>query len=150
MADSVAADRHTERGIIDMSLRGFATINYWTDDLAAASRWYAEVLGIEPYFEVPGGYIEFRFGDYQQELGLVNRAYAPEGVSTTAGGVVTYWHVDDIDAALARLIELGATLRAPPRDRGKGFVTATVTDPFDNILGIMFNPHYREMLDARK
>jgi len=131
-------------------LRGFATINYWTDDLAAASAWYAKVLGVEPYFEVPGGYIEFRFGDYSQELGLVNRAYAPEGTLTTSGGVVTYWHTDDIEAEVARLVGLGATLREEPRDRGKGFITATVTDPFDNILGIMYNPHYREMLDKRE
>jgi len=32
-------------------LRGFATINYWADDLDTAKRWYAELLGIEPYFE---------------------------------------------------------------------------------------------------
>jgi predicted enzyme related to lactoylglutathione lyase len=130
-------------------LRGFATMNYWTDDLAAATRWYTEVLGVEPYFEVPGGYVEFRFGDYQQELGLVNRAYAPEGTSTTAGGVVAYWHVDDVDAALRRLTALGATIREHPRDRGHGFVTATVTDPFDNVLGVMFNPHYVDVLGKK-
>jgi len=32
-------------------LRGFATINYWTDDMEAAKRWYSELLGVEPYFE---------------------------------------------------------------------------------------------------
>lgn len=25
---------------------------------------------------------------------------------------------------------------------GQGFVTASVTDPFGNVLGIMYNPHY--------
>ena len=35
-------------------LRGFATINYWTDDIEAAKRWYAELLAVEPYFERPG------------------------------------------------------------------------------------------------
>jgi catechol 2,3-dioxygenase-like lactoylglutathione lyase family enzyme len=35
-------------------LRGFATINFWADDLTAAKSWYAELLGIEPYFELPG------------------------------------------------------------------------------------------------
>jgi catechol 2,3-dioxygenase-like lactoylglutathione lyase family enzyme len=35
-------------------LRGFATINYWTDDMEAATRWYAELLGIQPYFQRPG------------------------------------------------------------------------------------------------
>ena len=32
-------------------LRGFATVNYWADDLQAAKEWYSELLGIDPYFE---------------------------------------------------------------------------------------------------
>jgi predicted enzyme related to lactoylglutathione lyase len=130
-------------------LRGNATTNYWTDDLAAAKKWYSELLGIEPYFEVPGGYAEFRLGDYQQELGLIDRTFAPDGTATRSGGVVAYWHVDDVAAALDRLVSLGATVREQPRDRGQGFITATVTDPFDNILGIMFNPHYLDVLATR-
>jgi predicted enzyme related to lactoylglutathione lyase len=130
-------------------LRGNATTNYWTDDLAAAKKWYSELLGIEPYFEVPGGYAEFRLGDYQQELGLIDRTFAPDGTATRSGGVVAYWHVDDVDVALDRLVSLGATVREQPRDRGQGFITATVTDPFDNILGIMFNPHYLDVLATR-
>ncbi|WP_245928636.1 hypothetical protein [Murinocardiopsis flavida] len=31
-----------------------------------------------------------------------------------------------------------------------GYVTASVVDPFGNILGIMYNPHYLEILAARK
>jgi hypothetical protein len=27
-----------------------------------------------------------------------------------------------------------------------GFITASVVDPFGNILGIMYNPHYLEVL----
>lgn len=57
-------------------LRGFATVNYWADDLETAKGWYVELLGAEPYFERPG-YYEFRVGDYQHELGLVDRRYAP-------------------------------------------------------------------------
>jgi len=126
-------------------LRGLTTISYWTDDLTAARRWYAELLGIEPYFEVEG-YAEFRLGDYQHELGLVDRRFAPPGSSTGAGGAVVYWAVDDVEATLARLVALGATPHEPPRDRGHGFVTATVVDPFDNLLGIMHNPHYLEVV----
>jgi catechol 2,3-dioxygenase-like lactoylglutathione lyase family enzyme len=32
----------------DAMLRGLATINYWTDDMEAAKRWYLELLGVEP------------------------------------------------------------------------------------------------------
>jgi catechol-2,3-dioxygenase len=44
------------------------------DDLEAAKRWYAQLLGIEPYFQRPG-YYEFRIGDYQHELGLIDSKY---------------------------------------------------------------------------
>lgn len=50
---------------------------------------------------------------------------------------------------VARLLAMGATEHEPPQDRGAGFVTATVVDPFGNLLGVMYNPHYVEIL-ARK
>jgi catechol 2,3-dioxygenase-like lactoylglutathione lyase family enzyme len=54
-------------------LRGMSTINLWAEDLSSATRWYTELLGVEPYFtsEAAGrgpGYVEFRIGDYQHEL----------------------------------------------------------------------------------
>lgn len=60
------------------TLRGLATVNFYAADLEAAKHWYTEFLGIEPYFNVPG-YTEFRIGDYQQELGIIDSNYAPEG-----------------------------------------------------------------------
>ena len=57
---------------------------------------------------------------------------------------------DDVEAALARLLDMGATQHEAPRDRGEKFITATVIDPFGNILGIMENPHYLEVLRATK
>lgn len=34
-------------------------------------------------------------------------------------------------------------------ERGPGFVTASVIDPFGNILGIMFNQHYLDILATK-
>jgi predicted enzyme related to lactoylglutathione lyase len=130
-------------------LRGLTTVNYRVDDMDAAVAWYTELLGVEPYFKNPGGdapaaYVEFRIGDYQHELGLIDTRYRPtEGI----GGVVTYWAVDDVQAAFDRLLELGATEHGKPTARGEGFNTATVIDPFGNVLGVMENPHYMDMLD---
>jgi predicted enzyme related to lactoylglutathione lyase len=132
-------------------LRGFATVNYWTDDVEAAKRWYSELLGVEPYFERPGpdgrpAYAEFRIGDYQHELGLVDRAWAPPDASTEPGGALMYWHVDDIEAAFEKLLSMGAEEYQPITPRGdQGFVTAAVLDPFGNVLGVMQNPHYVEI-----
>ncbi|GLX93743.1 VOC family protein [Herbidospora sp. NBRC 101105] len=126
-------------------LRGPATITFWADDLKAATEWYTEVLGIEPYFAVPG-YVEFRIGDHLAELGLADSRYAPGGAPDRPGGAVVHWHVDDVAESLDRLLKLGATPHLPLTDRGEGFVTAAVADPFGNVLGVMYNPHYLEML----
>ncbi|HEY1014861.1 MAG TPA: VOC family protein [Herpetosiphonaceae bacterium] len=129
-------------------LRGLTTVSFWADDLAAARAWYGELLGMEPYY-VRDGYIEFRIGDYQHELGIIDRRYQPAGAPAVPGGAVLYWHVDDIEAALARLLALGAAPHLPVTEHGPGFVTASVVDPFGNLLGVMFNQHYLDMLAAR-
>lgn len=134
-------------------LRGIATISLWADDLEAAKDWYAELLGIPPYFSVPGpdgraGYYEFRIGDYEHELGLIDARFRPGGTQGGPGGAIVYWHVDDLDAAVERLLAMGARVHEKTTERGEGtgFVTASVVDPFGNILGVMSNPHYLEIL----
>ncbi|WP_206796640.1 VOC family protein [Amycolatopsis sp. MtRt-6] len=128
-------------------LRGMATVTYYAEDHQAAKAWYTEFLGVEPYFEVPG-YFEFRIGDYQHEFGVIDRKHAPF-THTEPGGEVVRWHVDDLEATFARLLELGATEYEPIIERGPGFVTASVVDPFGNVLGIMTNAHYLAMLAER-
>jgi hypothetical protein len=58
---------------------------------------------VEPYFssEAAGrgpGYVEFRIGDYQHELGIIDRRFAPPGLAAGPGGALVYWHVDDVAA----------------------------------------------------
>lgn len=132
-------------------LRGLSTLRFHAADLEAAKRWYTELLGLAPYFERPG-YIEFRFGDHQHELGILDsrfRGQLDQGAAATQpGGAVMYWHVDDLDAALAHAQALGAQVLEPVRQFGDGYVGASVVDPFGNILGLMFNRHYLEMLNG--
>lgn len=132
------------------TLRGITTVSYFAADHAAAKQWYIDFLGVEPYFERPG-YVEFRLGDYQHELGIIDSRYVPgtESINGRAG-VVVYWHVDDVDAVLKKAVSMGAQPLEAPQDRGQGFITATVVDPFGNILGLMNNPHYLDMLAAHK
>jgi predicted enzyme related to lactoylglutathione lyase len=136
-------------------LRGMATVNFWAADMKAAKKWYTELLGIEPYFQRPNAenpaYIEFRLGDYQHEFGIIDRKYAPKDPGDgTPGGAIVLWHVDDIHAAWEKLLSAGATEYDPITVRGPGFTTASVVDPFGNILGIMYNQHYLDMLDGTK
>jgi len=134
--------------------RGFATISFYADDLAAARDWYSELLDTKPYFAfpeapAPPAYIEFRIGDDEDELGFIDRRYAPAGASGSPGGAVMFWHVDDLPGTLAKLLAMGATEYEPLTPRTSGFVTASVVDPFGNVLGIMHNPHYVQILAAR-
>jgi predicted enzyme related to lactoylglutathione lyase len=103
------------------------------------------VLGIDAYYHVPG-YVEFSVGPYEAELGIIDAKYAPEGGNVAGGGYIQ-WAVDDVAATLARLLELGATLYQPVIERGSGFNTAVVIDPFGNLLGFMENPHFEEILE---
>jgi len=131
-------------------LRGLTTVSFFADDLTAARDWYTQLLGIEPYFVRPAegtpAYVEFRIGDYQHELGIVDSRFAAGGRPGRPGGAVVYWHVDDVRASVERLLALGATVHEKPVERGPGFVTASVVDPFGNILGVMYNQHYLEVL----
>jgi predicted enzyme related to lactoylglutathione lyase len=135
-----------------MGMRGFGTLNIWADDVRAAAEWYTEFLGIEPYFEQasPEGrpaYIEFRIGDYVAELGIIDRRYAPAAAASGPGGAIMHWHVDDLETTVERLLSMGAEGYEPITPRGdRGFVTASVVDPFGNVLGVMSNPHYLDVL----
>lgn len=127
-------------------LRGMATVSFWADDHPAAVAWYTDLLGIEPYYVREGGYAEFRIGDLEAELGIIDSSWAPGGARPGPGGAVLLWAVDDIDATFADLLARGAVVYEPLIDRGEGFRTASVVDPFGNILGIMRNPHYLEQV----
>ncbi len=129
-------------------LRGPATYNLYSADMPAAVDWYSELFGDRPYFRRPEGgptaYAEWRVGDDLTEVGVIDAAWAPYPTGSPSGAVL-HWAVDDLDVAYARLLQLGATALQPPTPRGEGFVTASVVDPFGNVLGIMTNPHYAEV-----
>jgi predicted enzyme related to lactoylglutathione lyase len=134
-----------------IKLRGLSTVSFYADDHEKAIKWYAEILGMEPYFSVHG-YSEFRLGDFQHELGIIDGKYAPKDSAKEVGGAIAYWHVDDLQKTLDLLISKGAKLYEPIIDRSGGkmaFVTASVIDPFGNVLGIMTNEHYLEILNKK-
>lgn len=101
-------------------------------DLDAAKAWYTSVLDVEPYFDEPF-YVGFSVAGYELALD-------PDG--SVEDGPVTYWGVPDCDAAWDRLLNAGANAREPVREVGGGIRVATVTDPSENVVGIIENPHF--------
>ncbi len=112
---------------------GLRTALYYAPDLERAKAWYREVLGIEPYVDEQF-YVGFKVGE--SELGL-----DPNGEDTPGGnaGVVAFWSVTDVAAAVERLVGLGATRRSAMQEMDS-ICVATVFDPFGNILGLIRYP----------
>lgn len=115
--------------------QGLRSVIYLVGDLAAAKEWYAQVFGVEPYFDEPF-YVGFNVGGF--EFGLdPNRTGVKQGTN-----IVAYWGVADIDAAYKRLLELGASEHRAVQDVGDRIRVAIITDPFGNLFGIIENPHF--------
>jgi predicted enzyme related to lactoylglutathione lyase len=104
-----------------------------TEQLDAAKKWYASVVGVAPYFDTPY-YVGFNVGGF--ELGV-----HPEG-EPGPGGVCAYWGTPDIAAEVKRLVGLGAKLVSDVQEVGGGIKVATVADPFGNHFGVIENPHF--------
>lgn len=126
---------------------GLRTCIYFVPDVAAATEWYAKVLGFQPYYNTPY-YVGFNVGGY--ELGLhplPAEALAEEGPASAKASagketVEIYWGVDDIQATFAQLLAYGATAHAEPNNVGDEIWVASVKDPWGNIIGIIKNPHF--------
>jgi lactoylglutathione lyase len=116
---------------------GLRTTIYKVGDITKAKDWYSKAFGTQPYFDEPY-YVGFDIGGF--ELGLM-----PEKNPTVdkVESVVSFWGVEKIQEAYDRLIELGATEYEKPYNVGGELMTATVKDPFGNIIGIIYNPHFK-------
>lgn len=117
---------------------GLRTTIYRVNDLPKATAWYTKAFGVIPYYNEPY-YVGFEIEGY--ELGLQP---IPEGEEHPgAGGVETYWGVEDIQAAYEHLLSLGATSHSGPRMVGEPIQVAMVKDPWGNILGLIYNPLFK-------
>lgn len=111
---------------------GLRTVIYPAPDLRASRDWYAELLGVQPYFDEPF-YVGFSVGGYELALD-------PHG--DPSAGPTTLWGVADADTALATLLAAGAQPRTEVQEVGGGIRVATVLDPGGAVLGIIENPSF--------
>lgn len=119
-----------------MGFQGLRTCIYKVDDIEKAKAWYTEVLGFAPYFDEPF-YVGYNVAGY--ELGLIPQ----EGESTLhEGGVHTYWGVEDVEVMFQRLLGMGAIAYETPHEVGSGIVVGMVKDPWGNLFGMIYNPHF--------
>src|SRR3989442_9652325 len=99
---------------------GLKTIIYPVKDTASAKALYRALLGVEPIMDEPY-YVGFNVTG--QDVGL-----DPRGHSQGLTGPLAYWHVADIKASLAALLDAGAESFQEVRDVGGGKLIAAVKD----------------------
>ena len=106
------------------------TVIYHVNNLEAAKKWYAEVTGIQPYFDEPF-YVGFDINGC--ELGL-----DPDMENVKPGNqTVPYWAVDDITKTLEKFLASGGTIVQPKTNAGGDINVAIVADPFGNNIGLI-------------
>jgi len=113
---------------------GLRTTIYKVSDLSAAKSWYAKAFQNEPYFDEPF-YVGFNIQGY--ELGLL-----PE-VDKKGDNVLSYWGVSNIQETYDQLLALGATEHEAPNSVGGDLMVASVKDPWNNIIGFIYNPYFK-------
>ena len=117
------------------SFLGLRTTIYKVSDIEKAKTWYSSILGIDPYFNEPF-YVGFNVAGY--ELGL----QPDEKNEAKVDGVITYWGVNDVQEVFQNLLACGALCYEEPTEVGGGIIVAAVKDPWDNVIGIIYNPHF--------
>jgi predicted enzyme related to lactoylglutathione lyase len=119
-------------------IAGLRTAIYKVPDINAAKQWYATAFETQPYFD-EAFYVGFNIDGY--ELGLQP---GDSGTGNKTGSVVAYWSAQDVAATYQRLVGVGATGNEPPQEVGGGIIVATVKDPWGNMIGLIFNPHFQQ------
>jgi methyltransferase (TIGR00027 family) len=109
--------------------KGVKRVVYRVPDLEKAKEWYAQVLGMNPVLDSP---VAVTFVVGSSALILIPAA----GSSTGENNVTAVWAVDDVILSYRRLCEFGATPHTDMATFG-GMRSATVKDPFGNVIGIV-------------
>lgn len=118
-----------------VTIAGYSHVAISVTDLAAARRFYCDLLGFEelprPDFGFPGLWL--RVGDLQLHLGVVDEMKPSAGFPHFA----LYVPTDEFDPTVAALRDAGVTFFGEPSSRddfGTTVWQAFVTDPSGNVI----------------
>ena len=113
-------------------MKDVSLIIYPAADLAAAKRFFRELIGSDPYVDSPQ-YVGYKNGD--MEIGLIPNKDRREPAA------LPYWTVSDIAASVKALEEAGGTVVQPITDVGYGLLVASVKDPNGATVGLRQPPN---------
>ena len=116
---------------------GLRTTVYNVSNLSEAKKWYSRAFKTKPYFD-ESFYVGFNIMGY--ELGLLPQEQKDENKGTNT---LSYWGVENILEVYDHLIQLGATEHENPNNVGGELMVASVFDPWQNLIGIIYNPYFK-------
>jgi lactoylglutathione lyase len=121
-----------------MTPRAFPVV--YAGDVARTAAFYA-ALGFEEHFRLPPdgdpGYVGLRRGDAELAVTTVESPRQLLGLATgSAPRFELFVYVDDVDAAVAGLRDVGATVLREPEEMFWGERVAYVADPEGNPVAL--------------
>jgi predicted enzyme related to lactoylglutathione lyase len=116
-------------------IQGLRTTIYKVSDIDKAKAWYTKAFQTAPYFDEPF-YVGFNIAGY--ELGLQPEEF--DSPKTT--NVACFWGVSDIQEQYDFFLSLGATADEAPQNVGGDIMVATLKDPWNNLIGLIYNPEF--------
>ncbi len=111
-------------------------------DPAAASQFYADLFGWTPHYDAASNYHMFQGGSGP------GGGFVAQAADKPAGGVLIYVGTDDIDAMLARAVELGGRVADAKVDMGANGAYGVFTDPSGNRIGLYTGPTVAQAADG--
>ena len=118
------------------NIPGLRTVIYMVPDITKAKEWYAKAFGKEPYFD-ESFYVGFEIGGYEPGL------HPENDEQKRADNVEVYRGVKDIKTEHKRFLELDAKEHTEIKEAGGGIEVTTLLDPRDNVIGLIYNPHFK-------
>ncbi|MGK0414762.1 MAG: putative enzyme related to lactoylglutathione lyase [Polaribacter sp.] len=115
---------------------GLRTTIYKVSNLQKAKEWYSKVFKENPYFDELY-YVGFNIKGY--ELGLM----LEENSNLKSDNVLSYWGVENIEKTYRFFLENGATAHEKPMNVGGELMVASVKDPWENVIGLIYNPDFK-------
>lgn len=116
------------------TILGLRTTIYKVSDITRAKEWYTKVFQTTPYFDETY-YVGFNIAGY--ELGL----QAEE--SPKWENIAVFWGVENITETYNYFVECGAREVEKPMNVGWEIMVATLKDPWDNLIGLIYNPEFK-------
>jgi catechol 2,3-dioxygenase-like lactoylglutathione lyase family enzyme len=116
--------------VASVPFRAVVNVFYFVPDLAAATAWYTERLGLPPALR-SHQLVTFDLGATRLTLHDTDEFNAGG-----PAGPVAYWDVPDVDAETAAWVQAGAVAHRGPRTIMTGERLCQLLDPFGNLVGI--------------